>query len=1206
MHRRARRWALFIQSAALLLLAAPLVAVTRAQPDQRAIHDLNTNIARPGTATCPLVAPLLPNGPDKNLRPAPELLWCPFTGPPAPEATVPARPPDPEPTPSVTTLVAPAAPSYAVIATVPAPAAAAIPLPTARMSPTAPPEEPHRPDPVPTVAVATAAVARPEKAAVIVDAMPASFVSSATVEESIQATAPASSIPLVDTAPVAKATTTTTTAVTVEIAVPTWVPNLPVSRLPTAFATHLTRRAGTCPAPALPSDAGMVPRPYGAAPLADGVPGTKRPVTKDHDPPADFVIIPQRPTTRPITPPRKPAIYVDPAAQRDSDSTAGTSTNPTTPGGAAAPMTDAPTGSTSNKSDPLTPAPVSAKELKDLFNYASIDCAAVIRSTNPEAKGATSILTENKDSYLLSPCRVGKHSVRHVVVELCDEILVNTLVLANYELFSSTFRHVRVWVNSVYPPTDAKPWRVLADLDAANSRSLQVFQVTKPVAWARYMKLEFLSQYGAQYFCPVSLLRVHGRTMLEEYKLQQTKAAKQAAAAVASTAAGTAGAGAVEAEAGRTAAVLPSEGRNATAGSKDKDTTSAAPVRVKPPQLPDPSTVRISVPDSIWDAAGNRAPDTLPQSDVGGAAIDQPATSSVVQDGLRQNAWSAEPEIPLADVGLVQHPEHVPFLPPKLQLSDLVDTARPAAPSKIVIGTGGSPTSVPVPEPNNVGAADPAMPAPGADASATRSIPPRSIPSLPPPPMEDDQEPPPDDEGIYQTIMKRFALVEANHKLLLQYMEEYAQGINEVIRTNDENQSEHFMRSMMQLSQHVVARLAAIKEELSSLVYGHRATSRRFETATTRSVKTLQNQVRALEDRTTSLLRWMIVLGLVLVSALVAPWVKVGLTTLLSASIATSVAAGESVANFPSAKDTARRRVNGYASESVASRARSPVTARSAGTSSEDLNASTKRRSSQLRARSRRRGHLAIVMEPSRRLAQSLPSPTRIAPGLLSVPADPSADEVEELEWVPDPAAADSLPSSQNSTWKSSDELPPPSSSPPHVMAEDLRKTHSVPDLVVAAATSAAAAAAGSSPVPSAPGTPLRAKRASGDSNEGGAVVPVMTLTAAANRLDTSSTASSTLSTTSSAAPTTATLVNSHQGMPVDGAPSSTVAVGNLAETRAVVMAAIESVLESASVATAGGPDASVGSIESTTPPPPPAPLLLAAVEMAAPVVPVS
>ncbi|KAJ3372035.1 hypothetical protein GGF31_002297 [Allomyces arbusculus] len=1184
-------------------------------PDQQVTLDLNTNVARPGTATCPLVTPLLPNGLNKNRLHVPEPLWCPIIGAPAPEAALPARPPDPHPSLSASTLVAPASPSYMVIATVPAPAAATIPLPTARMSPTAPPEEPRRPDQVSTATVATVDVARPETTAAIVDAMPASFVSSATVEEPVQAAAPASPTALVDTAPTAKATTATTTTATVEIAVPTWVPKLPISKLPSAFAADLTRRTGTCPAPVLPSDTSVAPRPDGAVPRPASAPspGTPRPSRKNHDPSADFVIIPQRPTTRPITPPRKPPIYVDPA-QRDSDTATSTSTGPATSGGAAAPVTDSPTSSASNKLDPLTPASVSAKELKDLFNYASIDCAAVIRSTNPEAKGATSILTENKDSYLLSPCRVGKHSVRHVVVELCDEILVNTLVLANYELFSSTFRHVRVWVNSVYPPTDAKPWRVLADLDAANSRSPQVFQVTKPVAWARYMKLEFLSQYGAQYFCPVSLLRVHGRTMLEEYKLQQTKAAKQA---VASSAAGAASAATTDSDAGRTSAVPSPESRNATSSSsnKDKDTTPAAPVRVKPPQLPDLSTVKISVPDSIWEATGKRAPDTPPLPDLAGPALDQSATSNAMQDGLRQNAWSAEPAIPLADVGLVQHPEHVPFLPPKLQLPELVDTARPASPFKAVVGTSGSPTSVPSPpEPTNLGAADPAIPTPGADASATRSIPPRPIPSLPPPPMEDEQESPPEDEGIYQTIMKRFALVEANHKLLLQYMEEYAQGINEVIRTNDENQSEHFTRSMMQLSQHVVSRLAAIKEELSSLVYEHRATSRRFETATTSSVKALQNQVRALEDRTTSLLRWMIVLGLILVGALVAPWVKVGLTTLLSASIGTSVSAGESVVNLPSAKETARRRANGYASESVASRARSPVTARSsAGTSSEDLNGSTKRRSSQLRARSRRRGHLAIVMEPSRRLAQSLPSPTRLVPGLLTVPTDPNADEVEELEWFPDPAATDSLPSSKNSTWKSSDELLPPPTSPPHVVAADLRKTHSVPDLIAALATSKTMAEL--SPVPSAPSTPLRAKRAADDGGESGALARhIATPVTAPDQPDASSTAAATLSIIT-AASTTATLADAGRVLLVDAAESSTVAVNNLdgdaqppmpAATRAVVLAALESVLESAASAATAGPDASVGPGESASPPPPPAPLLLAAVEMAAPVVPVS
>jgi hypothetical protein len=34
----------------------------------------------------------------------------------------------------------------------------------------------------------------------------------------------------------------------------------------------------------------------------------------------------------------------------------------------------------------------------------------------------------------------------------------------------------------------------------------------------RYLRIEFLAHYGNEFYCPVTLLRVHGTTMMEEYK----------------------------------------------------------------------------------------------------------------------------------------------------------------------------------------------------------------------------------------------------------------------------------------------------------------------------------------------------------------------------------------------------------------------------------------------------------------------------------------------------------------------------------------------------------------------------------------------------------------------------------------------------------------------------------------------------------------
>ncbi|KAE8144110.1 UNC-like C-terminal-domain-containing protein, partial [Aspergillus avenaceus] len=151
---------------------------------------------------------------------------------------------------------------------------------------------------------------------------------------------------------------------------------------------------------------------------------------------------------------------------------------------------------------------------KERFNYASFDCAATVLKTNPECKGSSSVLVENKDSYMLNECRAKN---KFLVLELCDDILVDTVVLANYEFFSSIFHTFRVSVADRYP---AKPdqWRELGIYEARNTREIQAFAVENPLIWARYLKVEFLTHYGSEFYCPLSLVRVHGTTMLEEYK----------------------------------------------------------------------------------------------------------------------------------------------------------------------------------------------------------------------------------------------------------------------------------------------------------------------------------------------------------------------------------------------------------------------------------------------------------------------------------------------------------------------------------------------------------------------------------------------------------------------------------------------------------------------------------------------------------------
>ncbi|KAI8889760.1 hypothetical protein K501DRAFT_170253 [Backusella circina FSU 941] len=152
----------------------------------------------------------------------------------------------------------------------------------------------------------------------------------------------------------------------------------------------------------------------------------------------------------------------------------------------------------------------SIKSLKERFNYASNDCAATVRKANKEGKGANSILYESKDQYMINKCNADKF----VIINLCEPIRVDTIVMANFEFFSSTFKDFRVYVADRYPSND---WQLLGQWQARNTRDLQVFRVEDRSGWPEYMKIEFLSHYGDEYYCPLSLVRVYGMSMLEYY-----------------------------------------------------------------------------------------------------------------------------------------------------------------------------------------------------------------------------------------------------------------------------------------------------------------------------------------------------------------------------------------------------------------------------------------------------------------------------------------------------------------------------------------------------------------------------------------------------------------------------------------------------------------------------------------------------------------
>ncbi|XP_047161735.1 SUN domain-containing protein 4 [Vigna umbellata] len=154
------------------------------------------------------------------------------------------------------------------------------------------------------------------------------------------------------------------------------------------------------------------------------------------------------------------------------------------------------------------------------YNYASAAKGAKVLSSNKEARGASDILSRNKDKYLRNPC---SSEEKFVVIELSEETLVKTIEIANFEHHSSNFKDFELHGSLVYP-TDS--WIFLGNFTASNVKQAQRF-VLQEQKWVRYLKLNLQSHYGSEFYCTLSIVEVYGvdaiERMLEDLIYAQDK-----------------------------------------------------------------------------------------------------------------------------------------------------------------------------------------------------------------------------------------------------------------------------------------------------------------------------------------------------------------------------------------------------------------------------------------------------------------------------------------------------------------------------------------------------------------------------------------------------------------------------------------------------------------------------------------------------------
>ncbi|KAF1800451.1 UNC-like C-terminal-domain-containing protein [Mucor lusitanicus] len=376
-------------------------------------------------------------------------------------------------------------------------------------------------------------------------------------------------------------------------------------------------------------------------------------------------------------------------------------------------------------------ADVRMKSLKERFNYASTDCAATVRKVNKQAKGAQSILYESKDQYLLNKCSADKF----VIINLCEEIVVDTIVMANFEFFSSTFKDFRVYASSKYPTND---WRLLGQWQARNTRDLQVFKVPYS-GFLEYMKIEFLTHYGHEYYCPLSLVRVHGMPMLEFYNTVESKDQYPV----------------LEEE-----HLWPAEVREQIIQPQFdvNDTAESFPVKI---DLDEDDVKPIIPPINI--ATETSLEDTLPtQSDT---TLEVKAVKTIVKESAASDM--TEEETGIAEITITQvvsQTENSVPLTPRDTWIDAGDTPRP--------------DTVPVLSPSSSSLSS------SSSTSSTTIILPQSplpVPQQPKPiPPNLHQKEGSTQESIYKTIMKRLNVLEVNMTLSQRFLDEQNKILNDV------------------------------------------------------------------------------------------------------------------------------------------------------------------------------------------------------------------------------------------------------------------------------------------------------------------------------------------------------------------------------------------------------------------------------------------
>lgn len=155
---------------------------------------------------------------------------------------------------------------------------------------------------------------------------------------------------------------------------------------------------------------------------------------------------------------------------------------------------------------------VAAQGAVSRTNYASALLGAQLVASHSDAKGTHNVLNDDKEKYMIVPCKSPKKSF---TVQLSRDIEVASVSTSNGEFFSSSVKNFTLLGSRSWPCR--RPdclWRVLGHFQANFSRDVQHFLVA-PQEPIRYVRFLWVSTHGNQQSCTMTSFGVFGSDVLD-------------------------------------------------------------------------------------------------------------------------------------------------------------------------------------------------------------------------------------------------------------------------------------------------------------------------------------------------------------------------------------------------------------------------------------------------------------------------------------------------------------------------------------------------------------------------------------------------------------------------------------------------------------------------------------------------------------------